>query len=62
MKLIKTFLVFLVSTFLGFGCWYFVFWFITNETNAFLWHWVAKVVYLLLGYTASLNFIEAIEE
>lgn len=62
MNIIKTILVFLVSTVLGFGCWYLVFWFITNETNAFLWNWAAKVIYLLLGYAASLNIIQAIEE
>jgi hypothetical protein len=42
----------LISFIFGFGFWYMIFWFLTNEPNLFLWHFVTKLSYILLSFLA----------
>lgn len=45
---------------MGFGFWYLIFWFISNEPNLFAWHWVTKVCYLLFSFSATTGIINGL--
>jgi hypothetical protein len=53
MEQFKYILILIFSIIFGFGLWYLIFWFLTTEYNLFLWHWVTKIVYLLLSISSS---------
>jgi multisubunit Na+/H+ antiporter MnhE subunit len=59
MALLKTILLFVLGFVFGFGFWYLVFWFVSNEPNLFEWHWITKIVYLSLSFSATAGIIEA---
>lgn len=58
MESIKLIFLLLFSVLIGFGLWYLVFWFLTNEPNLFLWHWVTKFFYLILGASSTNGVFE----
>lgn len=58
--MIKLILIILLSVFFGFWFWYLIFWFITNEPNLFLWHWVTKIIYILFSLGASQGIFEGL--
>lgn len=60
MELIKNILSLLISTAFGSGVWYLVFWFVSNEPNLFTWHWITKVVYLILAGSSAQGIFEAL--
>jgi hypothetical protein len=60
MKLIKDIIVLILSIGFGSGIWYVVFWFISNEPDLFTWHWVTKVVYLILAASTSQGIYEGL--
>lgn len=60
MYIIKFVLVLLLGLSFGFGLWYLIFWFITNEPNLFTWHWITKIVYLFFGFLSAGGIIESI--
>ena len=62
MEIIKFILVITFATIIGFGLWYLIFWFVSNESNLFLWHPVAKIFYLMLGLASSTNIMNEINE
>lgn len=62
METIKYILVVTFSTLFGFGLWYLIFWFISNESNLFLWHPIGKIFYLIFGIASSTNIINGINE
>ena len=45
----------------GYGAWYLIIWFLTNESNPFLWNLFPKVVFLIMGGLATNNIISHIE-
>ena len=47
-----------VATAFGFGFWYTVGWFLTDEINPFLWNWYGKIVYLVFAYTTSTHTLD----
>jgi hypothetical protein len=62
MEIIKFILVIILGTIIGFGLWYLIFWFVSNEPNLFLWHPVGKIFYLMLGLASSTNIINEIND
>jgi hypothetical protein len=60
MELIKVIFLFTLGFVFGFGFWYLIFWFVSNEPNLFEWHWVTKIVYLILSFTSTSGIIEAL--
>jgi hypothetical protein len=58
MESIKLIFLLLFSILIGFGLWYLVFWFLSNEPNLFLWHWVSKMFYLILGVSSTNGVFE----
>lgn len=54
LKVISTFVIGFIF---GFGFWYLIFWFITAESNLFIWHVATKVVYLIFSFTATSGII-----
>jgi len=53
MEIIKSISLLLLCIVFGSGIWYLIFWFVSNEPNLFAWHWVTKVVYLILAGGSS---------
>jgi len=60
MHIIKLVLTLILSFFFGFGLWYLLLWFITNESNLFEWHWGVKILYLLLGFSATTGILNGL--
>lgn len=58
MLLIKTIFILLTSFILGFGFWYLVLWFLTNEQNLFLWSMWTKGFYLIFSITSTSGVME----
>lgn len=58
--MIKIILAFIFSLLLGFGSWYLIFWFLTNQSDMFLWYWPVKIIYLLLSYTTTAEVLDKI--
>ncbi len=59
MVTIKVLFLFLIGFVFGFGFWYLIFWFVSNEPNMFVWHWVTKIVYLFFGFSSTTGIINA---
>lgn len=57
MALIKVISLFLLGFIFGFGLWYLIFWFVTNQPNLFEWHWVTKVIYLVFSFSATTGIL-----
>jgi hypothetical protein len=53
MESIKIIFILIISVILGFGFWYLIGWFLSNEPNLFLWPWYAKVLYLMFGSSTA---------
>jgi len=51
-------LIAIAATAFGFGFWYTVGWFLTNEMNPFLWDWYGKIVYLVFAFTTSTHTMD----
>jgi hypothetical protein len=60
MEAIKIILLFIIGLVFGFGFWYLIFWFVSNEPNLFMWHWVTKILYLLFSFSATTGIINAL--
>lgn len=58
MLLIKTIFILLISFILGFGFWYLILWFLTNEQNLFLWGMWTKGFYLICSITSTAGVME----
>ena len=52
----------ILSTTLGFGFWYMVGWFITNEQNPFSWAWYGKIVYLVFAFTSATHTMDKLTD
>ncbi len=59
MAFINTISLFNLGFVFGFGFWYLIFWFVSNEPNMFVWHWVTKIVYLFFGFSSTTGIINA---
>jgi hypothetical protein len=53
MESIKIIFILIISVILGFGFWYLIGWFLSNEPNLFLWPWYSKVLYLMFGSSTA---------
>lgn len=62
MDMLKLAGLMLVSLVFGFGFWYLIFWFLTNEPNLFMWHWLTKTLYLLFSFSSIGGIAKAILE
>jgi hypothetical protein len=62
MRIIKTILLFALGAVVGFVFWYLIFWFVSNDSDPFKWHWITKIAYLLLSFAAASGIIQAILE
>ncbi len=60
METIKNIIVLLLSVVFGSGIWYLIFWFVSNEPNLFDWHWVTKIVYLILAGSSAQGIFEGL--
>jgi len=58
----KSILLLIISVLFGFGIWYVIFWFVSNESNLFMWHWVTKIVYLILSFAASEGIFKGVNQ
>ena len=43
----------LISLILGFSIWYLLGWFVSNESNMFLWPMYGKITYIFLSYVSA---------
>ena len=50
--MLKTIFAILISFIFGFGFWYMIFWFLTNEPNLFLWPLATKIFYIVVSFLA----------
>lgn len=48
------------STLLSFGLWYVMFFFVTTQSNAFVWNVWTKIAYILLGALTTIALIDTI--
>lgn len=62
MEVIKFISKLFLSFISGFLFWYMIFFFISTEANAFAWHWITKIAYLLLSFAASSGIFKALME
>lgn len=53
METIKLILLLIISLILGFGVWYLIFWFVSTESNLFIWGTWTKIFYLFLGVNST---------
>jgi hypothetical protein len=53
MEIIKLLLLLLLSLIYGFGVWYLIFWFVSAESNLFIWGPWTKVFYMFFGLILS---------
>lgn len=60
METIKVVLLFILSIIIGFGFWYLIFWFISAESNLFVWGPWTKTFYLFFGFTSTGKTLEEI--
>jgi multisubunit Na+/H+ antiporter MnhE subunit len=60
MEIVKIILLFFLGFIFGFGFWYMIFWFVSNEPNLFMWHWVTKIVYLILSFSSTSGIINGL--
>ena len=58
METIKLISKLLLSLILGFGIWYLIFWFVSAESNLFVWGPWTKAFYLFFGFTSTGKFLE----
>lgn len=58
--MIKLIIVMILSVIFGFGFWYLIFWFITSTSNLFIWHWVTKIIYIILSLGASQGIFQGV--
>ena len=62
MVMFKTILVLILSLIMGFGMWYLIFWFITSESNLFVWGPWTKGFYLFFGIASSGQILEELNK
>ena len=62
MQLIRSIFIILFSALFGFGVWYLVLWFLTNQPDPLQWSILTKIIYLFLGWAAMIGVAQAIEE
>ena len=60
MEIIKLLALLLICFVFGFGFWYLIFWFVTNESNLFLWGVWTKIFYLILSFSATSGGVKEI--
>jgi multisubunit Na+/H+ antiporter MnhE subunit len=60
MEIVKIILLFFLGFIFGFGFWYMIFWFVSNEPNLFMWHWVTKIVYLVFSFSSTSGIINGL--
>jgi hypothetical protein len=60
MEIVKFILILLLSLIIGFGFWYLIFWFVSSESNLFIWGPWTKAFYLIFGFTSSGKTLEEI--
>lgn len=53
METIKLILLLIISLILGFGIWYLIFWFVSAESNLFIWGTWTKIFYLFLAVNSA---------
>lgn len=61
MNAIKIIFTLLTALLIGFGLWYVVFLFLTNEFNPMNWHWITKVIYLFFGLSSASGILKELE-
>ena len=61
METVKLIISRLLSLILGFGVWYLIFWFVSAESNLFIWGPWTKVFYLFLGFSSTTSIIKETE-
>jgi hypothetical protein len=61
MSSLKIFTVVILSVMFGFGTWYLVIWFLTNESDPFKWSMFVKIIFLLMGGVSTESTIKNIE-
>jgi hypothetical protein len=60
MEVVKNILLLLLCIVFGSGIWYLIFWFVSNESNLFMWHWGTKIVYLILAGSSAQGTFEGL--
>jgi hypothetical protein len=62
LNLLKVILIFITGILISFGFWYLIFWFITGESNLFVWYWLVKSLYLIFGFTSLSKVLEMLTD
>jgi multisubunit Na+/H+ antiporter MnhE subunit len=57
-EIIKLIFTLIAGFVVGFGVWYLIFWFVSNESDPFKWHWVTKILYLLVATSSVSSIVE----
>ena len=52
----------IIAILLGFGIWYLIGWFLSNEMNPLLWSLNGKLAYLLVGFISSDGVLNELSE
>jgi len=60
METIKVIFLFILGFIFGFGFWYLIFWFLTNQPSLFEWHWFTKILYLMFAFSSTTGTINAL--
>jgi hypothetical protein len=58
METIRKAFIILFSLLIGFGLWYLIFFFVSNERNPFVWTLGTKIFYVILSILASESMLK----
>jgi hypothetical protein len=62
LEVIKVILILLFGILLSFGGWYLIFWFLTGESDLFVWFWWVKLLYLIFSFSSLSSLFEFLME
>jgi hypothetical protein len=62
LEVIKVISILLFGILLSFGGWYLIFWFLTGESDLFVWFWWVKLLYLIFSFSSLSSLFEFLME
>jgi hypothetical protein len=58
LEVIKVISILLFGILISFGGWYLIFWFLTGESDLFVWFWWVKLLYLIFSFSSLSSLFE----
>jgi len=62
LEVIKAISILLFGILSSFGGWYLIFWFLTGESDLFVWFWWVKLLYLIFSFSSLSSLFEFLME